>query len=163
MRGWWERIDGRERRWLAGGAAAVLVVALAGLLWWPLQEERARLAQRVEQHRQTLAWMLSARERLVGRQVARQTLRESAGDKSLLALVDAGVRRHGFEDQLRRAEPAGDTRVRLWLTAVPFASLVQWLESLQQRYGVSVKELRLERTGPGQVEAQLVLHAAGRA
>lgn len=163
MTGWLSQLEARERGLLFSGAAVALAIAVAGLVWWPLQLQRAELGQRVESQLETLAWMQAARERVMEARATRPENREQANSgPSLLSLIDAGVRDRDLASHLRRAEPAGDGSVRLWLEGAPFTALAHWLESLETRHGVTVAEMRLERAGNGSVDARLLLERGAR-
>lgn len=158
MTGWLSQLDTRELGLLFAGAAIVLAIAVAGLVWWPLQQQRTDLAQRIESQSETLVWMQVARARVLEAREMRPADQEQADSgPSLLSLIDTGVRAQELASHLRRAEPAGDGGVRLWLEGAPFSTLAHWLESLETRHGVTVAEMRLERAGNGSVDARLLL------
>ena len=64
----------------------------------------------------------------------------------------------GFRISFKRYEPAGANALNLWIDNVSFNNLVLWLERLDKRYGVSVREIAVERLQTeGQVNVRLVL------
>lgn len=156
MKQWFVQLEQRERRLLSFGIAAVLVIALAGLVWMPLAERRAALAEQVAAQRNTLSWMREARARILDARRSGESTASKAGG-SLLSVVDAGVRQRGFADNLRRAEPDGDKRVRIWLAGVKFDELAGWLESLDARRGVRVADMTVTRGEAGRVDARVTL------
>ncbi len=156
LRSWWQGRDARERQiLLIGGVLVVLMLGWA-LLYKPLADARSRLAQGNQRLAADLVTMRSDAARLAGGGVE-DGARERAG-RSLLALVDAGIRDIGLSAGLKRIEPAGEGRVRLRLEAVPFDPLAAWLETLAQRHDIVVAELAATATEyVGQVDIQLVL------
>lgn len=64
----------------------------------------------------------------------------------------------GFQVTFKRYEPVGENALSLWLEGVNFNNLVRWLERLDKRYGVKVKEIAVERQSiEGSVNVRLVL------
>ena len=59
-------------------------------------------------------------------------------------------------------QTGNDGSVRVQMQGAGFDSLVRWLGSLQQRYGITVRELTAQRsTAPGNVDAGITLVAPG--
>lgn len=157
LRTWWLAREPRERRVLAIGALAVLLMLGWALLYKPLADSRRSLEQGNQRLAGDLVSMRADAARLRSGAIGDDAGRERAG-RSLLALVDAGIRDIGLSAGLKRIEPAGDGRVRLRLEAVPFDPLAGWLETLAQRHGIVVAEMAATATEyVGQVDIQLVL------
>lgn len=157
LRTWWNAREQRERQVLAIGALVAVLMLGWALLYKPLTDARASLVQGNQRLAADLVSMRANAARLRGGAVDGDAARERAG-RSLLALVDAGIRDIGLGAGLRRIEPAGDGRVRLRLEAVPFDPLAGWLENLARRHGVVVAEMAATATEyVGQVDIQLVL------
>lgn len=76
--------------------------------------------------------------------------------QSLFGLANATSK--GFQISFKRYEPVGDNALSLWMENVSFNNLVLWLERLDKRYGVSVKDISVERLDTeGLVNVRLVL------
>ncbi|MBF0270747.1 MAG: type II secretion system protein M [Magnetococcales bacterium] len=155
----------RERRVVVGGGvvlAALLVemwVIEPGLEWL---EGRRRV---VEEKSATLAWMKNAAQEVTRLKAAGVTAQPSAaggsgagGGESLLALADRTARERGLGGALRRVEPEGSGRVRLWFEKVTFEGLMGWLSELESRHGARAENITLDREeSPGQVSSRVVL------
>ena len=157
MKRYWQGLSSREQR-LALVVALVLLAFIFWLaLWRPLSAAHAGLDTRIERQQQDLAWMRAAAleaTRLQGQ----PTTTGNRGDLSLLALAEQSARGIGLAEGFRRGEPVGDARVRVTFEAVSFDRLIQWVEMLNQRYGVTVDELAVDRAGsPGLVDARVML------
>lgn len=64
----------------------------------------------------------------------------------------------GFQIGFKRYEPVGENALNLWMENVSFNSLVLWLERLDKRHGVTVREISVERLPTeGLVNVRLVL------
>lgn len=159
---WLTTLGRRERRLVVGGTLVVAVVLIEtfaiepGLEWL---EGRRRF---VEGRAATLAEMRrSAAEvaRLRDAGGAKGTVgKESLPDESLLSLADRTAKEQGLGAALKRVEPEGEGRVRLWFDKVPFEGLMAWLEGLATRHGARVENITLDREEtPGLVRARVGL------
>lgn len=64
----------------------------------------------------------------------------------------------GFQIGFKRYEPVGENALSLWMEGVSFNNLILWLERLEKRHGVRVKEISVERLDiEGLVNVRLVL------
>ncbi len=155
---WFRSRAPREQRLLAGGAALLAALLLYLLAWEPLAEREARLASRVSQQRDQLAWMQGAAAEL--RNLAPTAPAGQADDASLLSLIDRTAGEAGLGPAVRRLAPEGDREVRVWLGDAPYLATVRWLEGLA-RLGVVPRTVQMERhEKSGRVEARLLLGRA---
>ena len=157
LREFWSRLQPRERHVLIAGAAALILLGGYTLVWSPYRSEMRSLRTSVAQQRETLAWMRqAAREVKALRGQARHP--KTAGDQSVLAVVDTTARSGGLGPALKRVQPDGQNGVRVWLEGAGFDALVRWLATLYREQGVRVTSATVERVqAPGQVNARLVL------
>lgn len=160
MSRWLQLLDPVLRERLLLVAGVVFLLLLFALVWIPLADARDALRPRVQRQQATLQFVETAAARLrtsSGHSKQAATI----GDRSLLTLVDASIRAEGLSESLNRAEPQSAGRVRVWLDAAPFDATVAWFENLNQRYGVQVRELSVDRAGgPGMVNVRVVLDAS---
>lgn len=160
MKQYWQNLSTRERRLVVVGGALALAVGLVGLGWYPLLQARTELAERVRDNRAEVAWMRAAAEQLQalrGGEGARPAPQQR-GERSLLALIDETARSEGLAESIRRGEPAGEGRVRVWLDRASFDRIVRWLTRLDAAFGVRVTELSIDRAdAPGRVNARVAL------
>jgi type II secretory pathway component PulM len=78
-------------------------------------------------------------------------------------LVARTAREAGLGEALRDQSPDGDAGLRLRLEAASFDTLVTWLGSLQQQYGVTIESANIDAAAPGLVNATLSLKQGGAA
>ncbi|MBF0192820.1 MAG: type II secretion system protein M [Magnetococcales bacterium] len=156
----------RERRVVVGGG--LVLVALLVEMWviepgleW-LEGRRRVVAEKSA----TLAWMKNAAQEVTRLKAAGLASQPSAaggngatgGGESLLALADRTARERGLGGALRRVEPEGSGRVRLWFEKVTFEGLMGWLSELDSRHGARAENITLDREeSPGQVSSRVVL------
>jgi type II secretory pathway component PulM len=158
VRQWLGGLSERERGlvYIAGGVVAVALLFVVLVL--PLRTMEHRFAARVDRKSADLAWM-----RQVAPQVAAAAARgpvQGAGE-SLVVLVDRTAREAGLGASLRDQSPEGNQGVRLRLEAASFDTLMTWLASLQQQYGVRIDSAIFGATAPGIVNASVSLSRPG--
>jgi general secretion pathway protein M len=159
VRDWLDTLSARERNlvYVAGGLLALAVVYL--VLVMPFQVSGKKMAARVEKKSADLAWMqASAPQAMTAAGIA-----QSAGGESLVVLVARTAREAGLGDAVRDQSPDGNAGLRLRLEAASFDTLMTWLASLQQQYGVTIESATIDAAAPGLVNATLSLKQAGAA
>jgi general secretion pathway protein M len=151
LRAWYAALQPREQRMVAvGGVTVAVLILLLGILM-PLESTVSSAVRRNETKRQDLAWMqVNAPEiRAAGNQ-----LPEDTGEAPVV-LVDRVGREAGLGSALRGTQPNG-TGVRVQLEAAPFDTLVAWLATLDERYGLAIESITVDRTArPGVVNASI--------
>lgn len=152
IRAWYLGLNPRERRIVAGGAVALLVLVLVGGLLLPLQSALSAAAGRAASKREDLDWMrLNAPEMIA----AGGQLPADSADPPVV-LVDRVGHQAGLADSLRGTQPSGTAGVRVQLEAAPFDTLVTWLATLEQRYGLAIESITVDRAAkPGVVNASV--------
>ena len=161
MKDWWFSLQSRERRTLALGGGALLLILLYVGLWEPFQQRHAALTARVAEQQQTIAWMEQAAAQV--EQLRGQGARPVAdrGGQSLMTLLDSSARSSGLADSLKRVQPESDDSVRVWLEGVSFDGMLGWLDQLIARQGVVVDSLVVERgKAEGRVDVRAVMRDA---
>jgi general secretion pathway protein M len=148
---WYASLQQREQRMVTiGGIVVAFLILVFGILM-PLQSAVSSAARRNETKRQDLAWMqVNAPEiRAAGNQVGADT------GEAPVVLVDRVGREAGLAGALRGTQPSG-TGVRVQLEAAPFDTLVAWLATLDERYGLAIESITLDRAArPGVVNASI--------
>ncbi len=157
LRAWYDGLQPREQRLVGLGSLALAVLLLVGGLLLPLQSALSTARERREARRDDLQWM---------RQNAALV---SAGGSLVIdtneppvVLVDRVGREIGLGGALRGTQPSG-AGVRVQLEAAPFDTLVTWLATLEQRYGLAIESVTVDRTAaPGLVNANVTVTQVGR-
>lgn len=162
MSAWWQRLAPRER-WILGGAAGLLLaLGLYLLVWEPWQDSLERLRGTVAARRADVAWMRQAAADLQRLQSAGEAPQATArGGRSLLTVVDQSARSAGLSQAVKRVEPQGGDKVRVWLEQAGFDEMIRWVNVLEREQGVRVDSAVVERhADAGRVDARLVLREA---
>jgi general secretion pathway protein M len=155
---WLAGLSERERRMVTwGGIAAAVLVFLGGIVL-PLHATAARIERRVEQKQQDLQWMRS----VAGELQAAGPAGAAGSGQSLIVIVDESARTSGLGSALTGTQPSGTGGVRVRLEGVAFDTVVAWLASLEQQYGLRIESATIDRGAQsGIVNASVILRNAG--
>ena len=158
LRAWYGGLQERERRIVLVGSIALAALILVGGVLVPLQSAVSAAEKRADARRDDLAWMhVNASEiASAGPQVFNDT------NEAPVVVVDRVGREVGLGPALRGTQPSG-TGVRVQLEAAPFDTLVNWIATLDQRYGLSIESITVDRAArPGVVNANITFAATRR-
>jgi general secretion pathway protein M len=156
LRAWYAGLEERERRFVIFGAIGVsLLILIVGILL-PLQSAVSTAVTRSETRREDLAWMQvnAPAVRAAG------ALPSDTGEAPVV-MVDRIGRELGLASSLRGTQPNG-TGVRVQLEAAPFDTLITWLATLEQREGLAIESITVDRAArPGVVNASVTFTQPG--
>jgi len=159
MKSWLESLERRERIFVLGGAAVVVVTLLYTLVWTPLDSGQKSMQTSV------VAWERSLAELrpLKGLQASSPVSRPSvAGDaqQTPVVIVDLTLRARGLDRSLQRSQPTTSNGIRVEFENVAFDDLILWLGDLGTQYAMHVSSGSLSTTSradPGRINATLTL------
>jgi general secretion pathway protein M len=158
LKAWYGALQPREQRMVAGGALtlAALILVLGVLL--PLHAAVSDALDRVHSRQDDYAWMqLNAAEVQAGS----GAIVNDTGEAPMV-IVDRVGREAGLGSALKGTQPSG-SGVRVQLEAAPFDTLVTWLATLDQRYGLAIDSITVDRAArPGIVNANITFAAPRR-
>jgi general secretion pathway protein M len=158
LRAWYGGLQQREQRTVAVGAVAVAVLILVLGVLLPLHSAVSSARARNETKRADLAWMQSnaAEIRTKGGQLLPET------GEAPVVVVDRVGREAGLTAALRGTQPNG-TGVRVQLEGASFDTLITWLATLDERYGLAVETITVDRAArPGVVNATVTFARSRR-
>lgn len=162
MRDWFEALDSRERIFVLGGAAVVVIALLYALVWSPLDTGHKRLESSVVDWERSLAELRP----LAGMQQASGTAGQAPSVNTQLTpvvIVDRTLRARGLDRSLQRSQPTTSSGIRVEFENVAFDDLVLWLDDLGSQYAMQVSSGTMSianRSGPGRINATLTLERA---
>jgi general secretion pathway protein M len=148
---WYGDLQQREQRMVAvGGIVVGLLILVMGILV-PLHSAVSTAVTRNATKREDLEWMqVNAPEiRAAGNQLPANT------GEAPVVLVDRVGREAGLAAAMRGTQPSG-TGVRVQLEAAPFDTMITWLATLDERYGLAIESISVDRAvRPGVVNANI--------
>jgi general secretion pathway protein M len=160
MKAWFNSREINERRMLIGGGSLLLVMFLYIGIWEPLNNKVDALRVSTAEQQSLLTWMRSAAQEVKQLRGRGGQQAKSASGGSLLSLVDRTAKSGRLGKELKRVQPDGESKVRVWLEAASFDDIVSWLTVLESRHGVSVESSVFQALeAPGRVDARLVFEA----
>jgi general secretion pathway protein M len=156
LKAWYAGLQQREQRMVGIGAIALCVLILFGGILLPLQSAVSTAVRTKETRTQDLAWMrINAPEVQAGG----ATLAPDTGEAPVV-LVDRVGREAGLGSALRGTQPSG-TGVRVQLEAAPFDTMIAWLATLDEHYGLAIESISVDRAArPGVVNANITFAQA---
>jgi len=158
IRQYWMQLKPRERVLLIGAGAVLLLLVLYLSVWEPLLGNADRLEHSVQENRELVNWMEQAAaevKRLRASQPGGGGLRRG---QSLLGVIDRTAKSGELGSAVKRIEPDGQDRVRVWLEGAAFDDLVVWLGEIQSQYGLKIDSAVIDRgVSEGRVSARLVV------
>lgn len=159
LREFWAERSLRERALLAGGAAAVVLVALYLFLWQPGLAASRRLAAALPKLRAQVELMRA-------QQVEIAALRKSAGSAlktgDLKASLEASLARAPFAKSVQRIEATGE-RATVAVASASFEDWLRWVAAAQRESGARLERCSiaaLPEPGMVRVDAAFVSVAA---
>jgi general secretion pathway protein M len=151
LRAWYAGLQVREQRMVAIGGIVLAMVVLFGVILLPLQSAVSGAHSRIDAKREDLAWM---RANMAEVRASANDLSVDTGEPAVV-VVDKVGRASGLTDALRGTQPNGNG-VRVQLEGAPFDVVVAWLATLDQRYGLSIESITVDRTvKPGLINASI--------
>ncbi len=142
-------LNPRERNALFVGGIILGVLLIYAVLWKPFSNKVEKLEHSVQEQRVLQQWINTASaeaQRLRATQNNNSTRLNTAG-QSLLFVVDQAAKKDRLGSALKRIEPEGVTKVRVWIEQAPFDDVVLWMGNLKNTYGVQVTNVSIDRQG----------------
>jgi general secretion pathway protein M len=152
----WEALEAREQQSLKFlGIAVVLFVAYFAL--WVPAESYMKDSERLRQERADLLSLVqSSRSLLASQSSAAQGAGTILNSQQLVSTVTNLAKKQQLS--LKRFEPSGENKVKVWVEDVSFDVLVSWLSALETSVNVKVEQISVEKQDkPGVVSARLTL------
>lgn len=129
-----------------------IMVLIYGVMM-PANDYKQRAEQNYRSALDTLSWM-EENKPLVSQNFSMHEARDPG--QSLLGIANQTSK--SFRLSFKRYQPVGENGLSLWLDAVSFNNVVLWLERLDKRYNIIVKEIAVDREeSKGLVNVRLVL------
>lgn len=160
LREWFAGLEQRERRLVLTGAVLLIIMILYVAIWEPLANSVDDLRVATREQKTTLMWMSQAAKEL--RQLRGSSGRsKSMNGQSLLTVVDRTAKTGQLGTALKRVQPDGEQKVRVWMEGASFDDVIRWLVLLESRYGIGIESSVFEvKENAGSVDVRLVLEAS---
>jgi general secretion pathway protein M len=140
-------LEPRERNMLIIGGIILGILLAYALFWKPFSNKVERLEHTVQEQRTLQQWInTAAAEALRLRATQGASIGNTAG-QSLLSVVDQAAKNDRLGSALKRIEPEGANKVRVWIEQAAFDDVLLWMGNLKKTYGVQVTNVSIDRQG----------------
>ncbi|CBL47060.1 general secretion pathway protein M, component PulM [gamma proteobacterium HdN1] len=138
-------------------AALVCIGLIFLLIIQPAINSRSQAALELNAKRTTLQWVKDNESRAA--QASRSSVKTgSLSGQGLMALVTNTSSQMSVS--LKRYEPEGDNKLRVYLEDQSFNKVMRWLDTLDKQHGTSIVNISLDASRePGLVTAKIVLRS----
>lgn len=162
MKAWFDGLEPRERRMLIVGGILLLISLFYVAVWEPLEDGVESLRKNNAEQLELLQWMQQSVQEVKQLRGAGGRPAQLAQGQSLLAAIDRAARANKLGGALKRVQPDGNNRARVWLEGASFDHIVRWIDSLQRQQGVFVVSSVFDALEEkGRVDARLVFESRG--
>ena len=152
--GFYAELESRDRYALLGLSVFFGLLFIVVGIWQPAADYAARAEASRNSQRELIAWMNSTAAQARATAGTQATGRRSG--QSLLTSVSRTAK--AFSIKPNKLQPEGNDEVSVWFEAVAFNMLVSWLEDLQTKQGILVRQISVDKNElPGTVNARIVL------
>lgn len=151
----WNAFDAREQTSLKLLAVALTLFLAYFAMWVPAETFLKDSQRELEDGRKLLALVQSSGAALKESGAGSQAT-ANMNSQQLASTVTSMARKQKLS--LKRFEPSGENKVKVWVEDVSFDTLVSWLSVLDKSIGVKVEQISVEKQNkPGVVSARLTL------
>lgn len=146
-----------HERMVVNALALVVVVLLVFLIVVnPALQKRAQAEVELNAKRSVLQWVKDNEHRALQASSLSTSGSAPKSGQALMALVTSSSSQMGVS--LKRYEPEGDEKLRVWLEDQSFNKTMRWLDSLQKQHGMTIVNVAVDASKePGIVTAKIVL------
>lgn len=140
-----------------------LVVLIYGF-WLPATEHHTQAREYWQQQRDLLTWLQRQKPLISSNGGTGAVVADTvqASGQPLISRVNATAKAHQLS--LKRLQPEGEKRLRLWMESVEFNGAIVWLEALRREQQLVIDDIAIDsgQQNNGRVDIRLVLSANGQ-
>ena len=138
----------RDQQALMVLAIALVLAILYFLVWSPAHDFSKKQAANLKSSQELLSWVKAnegvARSLSANTQTGSSKILDS---QTLVSTVSSNAQKHKIT--LKRFEPSGERKVRVWLEKVPFNTIIVWLGDLNATYNIEVSQVSIDKDEKG--------------
>ena len=142
---YWQQLQPRERLILGWGGPLIIVILSYALVLQPWHKALAHMEMALPSKRADLVWMRQQSELL--KQGGASNVQKFKGEnQSLMAVIEQTAKASGVRSAIQQMVPRENNQeVSVVLEEVSFNNWVRWVDTLQNQYGVAIKQLTADR------------------
>ncbi|VAW62558.1 hypothetical protein MNBD_GAMMA11-803 [hydrothermal vent metagenome] len=154
---WLATLEQRERQLVIGGSIALVIMFFYLAIWEPVTSNFEQQQSQHESQRKLHSWMKNAATEI-------KSLKATSGNniarfrnQSISSLADRSATTSGMKPYIEKIEQS-KTGVKITLKTASFDSMIAWLSDLQNKYGIFVVKVKIEKSKEaGAVDAKITL------
>jgi len=151
-----DQLNNRERTLVIAAAVALAFFIPYQFIWSPIVNGVEERRNKVDKQEQDLVWMQSKLAEV--KRLSRSASNASATGKSLYGLVEKTARQK-FGSEIR-IQQEGKKGIRVQLKDAGFDAVLFWLDELQVKYKVNIKDFKIDRSkNIGNVRASVLVES----
>ncbi|UZE94480.1 type II secretion system protein M [Alkalimarinus alittae] len=138
----------RDQQALLLLSGALVLAILYFLVWSPAHEFSKKQEANLKSSQELLSWVRA------NEGIARSLVGDAGShsskiidSQSLVSTVSSNAQKHKIN--LKRFEPSGERKVRVWLEKVPFNTVILWLKDLNSSYNIEVSQVSIDKDEKG--------------
>jgi len=163
MKDYWNQLKPSERTIISVGGIILSVLILYLAVLEPFMLKTEEYTAKISKQKSQNEWLKKASMEVKQLQVSAggPSTKRKAGE-SLLVVVDRTAKQNKLADSLKRVEPDGSERVRVWLDNAPFDVVAKWLGLLHSNYQLEIESAVFDKVEVvGRVNVRLVIIEGG--
>lgn len=158
MMAYWFQLKPNERLMIMVAGGLLLIFLIYSVLWEPYTDKVQRLEKNIVEQKELVQWLSQSAQEV--KKLRAQSTGNGAGRRggqSLLSLIDQTAKRANLGSSVKRVEPDGSDRVRVWLERAAFDDVARWLEQVEKDYALNIETAIVDNDdNPGRVSARIV-------
>ena len=138
----------RDQQALIVLTVALILAILYFMVWSPAHNFATQQAASLKNSKELLNWV-KANESVAKTLTSTSNASSStiSDSQTLVSTVSSNAQKHKIK--LKRFEPSGERKVRVWLEQVPFNTIIVWLRDLNTTYGIEVSQVSIDKDEKG--------------
>ncbi len=149
-------LSARERVMVNAMLAVVLFALVYVVLVYPASRAVNQAQLDYEQKQNLLAWMKSEEGKMKAVAASGLGTKPKKTGQALMTQVNRSAQQAGLT--LKRYEPDGEDKLRVWLDDVSFNKTIRWLNQLESRDGIKVINISIDaQNKPGIANFKIIL------
>ncbi|MBL4606696.1 MAG: type II secretion system protein M [Pseudomonadales bacterium] len=137
------------------GAFAALILVYA-LIWLPVADKTHNAERSRDAKRSLVEWMQSKESEAMAVSGA-QGNKNQTSSAPMLSIINQSAQKNRIS--LKRFEPEGNAKLRVWVEDVPFNNFILWVQVLESEHQIHVASMSLDNPDQsGRISAKLILN-----
>jgi general secretion pathway protein M len=155
----YENLSSKDRFAVRVLSFVLLIFLIYVAIWKPAKAFRESAQSDMDYYQHLVEWIKTNQSQI--RLSATNTGQSNSQIQNSQQLVSAvSNMAKQYKLSLKRLEPSGDHKIRIWLEKSSFNDTILWLQNLNKNYGIHVSQIAIERNDtPGLVDITLTLNS----